>query len=102
LPVLSTSLPAKITVNNVPGGVCDYLYGRDVDRTGKFCAGGSVDACQKDSGGPLMCSHKNQYTLVGIISSGKGCGSYPGLYTDVARYVDWIIRMTNLLENEIE
>ena len=30
------------------------------------------------------------------------CGSYPGLYTDVARYVDWIIRMTNLLENEIE
>ena len=30
------------------------------------------------------------------------CGSYPGLYTDVARYVDWIIRMTNLLENEVE
>ena len=30
----------------MPGGVCDYLYGRDVDRTGKFCAGGSVDACQ--------------------------------------------------------
>ena len=27
-------------------GVCDYLYGRDVDRTGKFCAGGTVDACQ--------------------------------------------------------
>ena len=26
--------------------MCDYLYGRDVDRTGKFCAGGSVDACQ--------------------------------------------------------
>lgn len=35
-----------LQVNNVPGGVCDYLYGRDVDRTGKFCAGGSVDACQ--------------------------------------------------------
>ena len=37
---------AKITVNTVPAGVCDYLYGRDVDRTGKFCAGGTVDACQ--------------------------------------------------------
>ena len=37
---------AKITVNTVPGGVCDYLYGRDVDQTGKFCAGGTVDACQ--------------------------------------------------------
>ena len=35
-----------LQVNNVPGSVCDYLYGRDVDRTGKFCAGGSVDACQ--------------------------------------------------------
>ena len=28
------------------GVVCDYLYGRDVWSTGKFCAGGSVDACQ--------------------------------------------------------
>ena len=33
-------------MNTVPNGVCDYLYGRDVDRTGKFCAGGTVDACQ--------------------------------------------------------
>ena len=30
------------------------------------------------------------------------CGSYPGLYTDVARYVDWITSMIALLENEIE
>jgi len=93
---------AKIAVNTVAGNVCDYLYGRDVDRTGKFCAGGSVDACQEDSGGPLMCSHKNKYTIVGIISSGKGCGSYPGLYTDVSRYVDWIVNMVDLLENEVE
>ena len=74
---------------------------------------------QEDSGGPLMCSYKNRYSVVGIISSGKGwvmslvscscllclcsrCGSYPGLYTDVARYVDWINSMINLLENEIE
>ena len=66
-----------------------------------------------------MCSHKNRYTIVGIISSGKGlvklfgtslfypcdlyrCGSYPGLYTDVARYVDWITSMIALLEDEIE
>ena len=27
-------------------GVCNYLYGRDVKGTGKFCAGGTVDACQ--------------------------------------------------------
>lgn len=35
-----------VQVNTVSPGVCDYLYGRDVDRTGKFCAGGTVDACQ--------------------------------------------------------
>ena len=35
-----------LQVNNIPNGVCDYLYGRNVDSTGKFCAGGSVDACQ--------------------------------------------------------
>ena len=50
----------------------NYLYGRDVDNTGKFCAGGSVDACQEDSGGPLMCLQEGRYVLVGIVSSGKG------------------------------
>ena len=33
-------------VNNISKDMCDYLYGRNVDSTGKFCAGGSVDACQ--------------------------------------------------------
>jgi len=92
----------KIKVNSVPLAVCDYLYGRNVDKTGKFCAGGSVDACQEDSGGPLMCQHKGRYKLVGIISSGKGCGSYPGLYTDVSRYQNWIEDMMFLLDNEVE
>ena len=30
------------------------------------------------------------YRIVGIVSSGKGCGIYPGLYTEVARYIDWL------------
>ena len=59
--------------------------------TGKFCAGYGVDACQEDSGGPLVCQMDDQkYHLVGIVSSGKGCGIYPGLYTDVSRYIDWL------------
>ena len=32
----------------------------------------NLPSFQEDSGGPLMCSHKNRYTVVGIISSGKG------------------------------
>ena len=59
--------------------------------TGKFCAGGTVDACQEDSGGPLVCRlDSGQYHIAGIVSSGKGCGVYPGLYTEVSRYVDWL------------
>ena len=37
---------ARIKVDNVPNGVRDFLYGRNVESTGKFFAGGSVDACQ--------------------------------------------------------
>lgn len=53
--------------------------------------GGQVDACQEDSGGPLVCQFEDgRFYLVGIVSSGKGCGVYPGLYTDVSRYMDWL------------
>ena len=57
-----------------------YLYSkilfiycrRNVYNTGKFCAGNGVDACQEDSGGPLVCQMENgKYHLVGIVSSGK-------------------------------
>lgn len=91
---------AKIIVSNVDEGECDYLYNRVVSRTGKFCAGGDVDACQEDSGGPLMCEYKGRYQLVGIVSSGKGCGSYPGLYTEVSRYSSWISSWVDTIETE--
>jgi len=92
---------ARIQVGEVKSATCNYLYGRDVKTTGKFCAGGKVDACQEDSGGPLMCHNRGKYELVGIVSSGKGCGVYPGLYTEVSRYTDWIERSLAVLENEI-
>ncbi|XP_023317131.1 trypsin-1-like [Trichogramma pretiosum] len=46
------------------------------------------DACQGDSGGPLAIA----YRLVGIVSWGRGCADpeYPGAYTEVAAYRDWI------------
>lgn len=37
---------AKIQLGVVADTDCNYLYGRDVKATGKFCAGGNVDACQ--------------------------------------------------------
>jgi len=82
---------ARITVGDVTDSFCNYLYKRNVHKTGKFCAGYGVDACQEDSGGPLVCRMEDgKYNLVGIVSSGKGCGIYPGLYTDVSRYMDWL------------
>ena len=37
---------AQIKLGLVDSSYCNYLYGRDVPDTGKFCAGGNVDACQ--------------------------------------------------------
>lgn len=54
---------------------------------------GSIDACKGDSGGPLVCQNDNNVTyLWGIVSWGENCGKpeFPGVYTKVANYFDWI------------
>ncbi|CAD7089403.1 unnamed protein product [Hermetia illucens] len=80
-----------------------YVYGFDFDECaeayteinpvvpGMICAfypGGGKDACQGDSGGPMVVGDKQ----IGIVSWGQGCAraEYPGVYTDVAYYRDWI------------
>ncbi|NXV46390.1 OVCH2 protein, partial [Uria aalge] len=69
-----------------------------------ICAGFPLeegrDSCTGDSGGPLVCPSEDNsgfYTLHGITSWGLGCGrkSYPGVYTNVGVFVDWITRSIN-------
>lgn len=59
---------------------------------GVMCVGSGTseqqDSCQGDSGGPLT----RQRILVGLVSTGAGCGrkGVPALYTNIAFYADWI------------
>jgi len=62
-----------------------------------ICAGnplGGSDTCQGDSGGPLMVRREDgSYLLAGVVSFGRGCGQsgYPGVYTRVSEFVNWIM-----------
>ncbi len=89
--------------------LCSYNYASDgVSLTSNmFCSGymdGSKDSCQGDSGGPLIIPNGSSYELAGIVSFGgsneQSCGApnFPGVYTKVQNYIQWIERHTGALE----
>ena len=61
----------------------------------------SKDSCSGDAGGPVICSKSHEYyghelELKGLVSWGLGCGApgYPGVYTKVFPFIDWIRTQT--------
>lgn len=69
---------------------------------GQLCAGGveGKDSCVGDSGGPLMSTGtsprdgRTRYFIAGVVSFGpETCGTkdWPGVYTRVSYYTDWIL-----------
>lgn len=69
-----------------------------------LCAGSltnntMADACIGDSGGALVCDG----LLTGIISQGHPdeCGKFgfPGIYTDVLKFQEWILDNSELLNS---
>lgn len=65
-----------------------------------MCAGGKdkKDSCPGDSGGPMLAAayinDETRYVQQGVVSFGhKFCGTqgYPGVYTRIAYYMDWIL-----------
>nr|AFM77752.1 putative trypsin 4 [Ostrinia nubilalis] len=74
--------------------ICRQRYATtgDTITDNMLCAGwldvGGRDQCQGDSGGPLF----HNGVVVGVGSWGRGCGQpfFPGVYTRVSRYTNWL------------
>ena len=69
----------------------------NINTTTQFFAGaidGGMDSCQGDSGGPVAVRNveDTDWLLIGITSWGYGCADdgYPGVYTKVSNYINWI------------
>ncbi len=81
----------EVDVPIVDPAECKQKYG---GLTGNMlCAGeADKDSCQGDSGGPLFQEKTTGATQLGIVSYGVGCGrkGWPGVYTRVDQYSDWI------------
>lgn len=103
----------KVFIPFVPIEQCNGIYYKPLKgsnlRKGQMCAGYTAenkiktdmkaekvrDACQRDSGGPLVAFTENSqgnYRMFqyGIVSFGINCGKFPGVYTSVFDFVDWI------------
>lgn len=83
--------------------VCRKIYaGINLDvNENQVCAGGEngKDACAGDSGGALMVQGKKGiWYAEGVVSYGIGCGKkgWPGVYTYIPNYVDWIKKVISI------
>ncbi|XP_072938403.1 uncharacterized protein [Epargyreus clarus] len=100
-----------VFVNVIDSDTCNYLLRSIFNRhfrgiqPHQLCAGiltGGHDACQGDSGGPLqvkiplpITTEGSMSYVIGVTSFGVGCAraNYPGVYTRVSSFIDWIERI---------
>lgn len=78
--------------------------GESLRGTVQLCAGYDAgdcggDTCTGDSGGPVvaqLASDDGRFVQIGVTSAGIGCGRprYPGIYTRVAPFVNWMESVT--------
>lgn len=98
-----SGLVRHVLVPVISSRLCNILYDKishavRLDITDDMmCAGleqGGKDACQYDSGGPMVYYDRRDqsWLLVGVVSTGYGCArpGFPGIYTRVSDFVPWI------------
>ncbi|XP_053692367.1 trypsin 3A1-like [Sabethes cyaneus] len=91
-PVTDTLRAAYSTI--LPFKQCQEAYTRyslKVYEEEQYCIGDVGDdkgSCRGDSGGPFIVDR----TIYGVVSWGQNCTdtNFPGVYTDVSTYVQWI------------
>ncbi|XP_037932533.1 serine protease easter-like [Teleopsis dalmanni] len=100
----TSTLKLKATVNGIQLNKCRYVYSKQgfLLEDSQMCAGGQegIDSCRGDSGGPLVSldvtnKARSYYFLAGVVSFGPtpcGLAGWPGVYTRVGNYIDWIQR----------
>ena len=94
-PVSTPCSPWPAPLRAVTGEACDAALraGREPVQRRLGCAvpDGGRNTCQGDSGGPVVAFTDQGALLVGITSSGLGCGPRDlGFYVRVDRYARWL------------
>ena len=82
----------EVELNYMSNDQCSLYFG-DLPSTMMCAKETSVDACEGDSGGPLIKRGNGPRGDVqtGIISWGSGCANnFPGVYTRIAEIKEWI------------
>ncbi|XP_067391390.1 serine protease 27-like [Emydura macquarii macquarii] len=93
----------KLQVPIIDSKTCRSLYQTNMQgrppyreiQDDMICAGyaeGMKDACNGDSGGPMVCLVNEAWVLAGVVSWGEGCANRnrPGVYSRLTSYQNWI------------
>ncbi|XP_075993694.1 vitamin K-dependent protein C [Genypterus blacodes] len=83
-----------IKVPLVSHNICAWQMSHNITNN-VLCAGvlgQRMDACEGDSGGPMVTLYGDTWFLIGLVSWGEGCGLEDklGIYTKVSNYNEWI------------
>ncbi|XP_021335883.2 uncharacterized protein si:dkey-32n7.7 isoform X2 [Danio rerio] len=99
VPLPSPKIFQEVEVPVIGNRQCNCLYGVGSITDNMICAGllkEGKDLCQGDSGGPMVSNQSSVWVQSGIVSFGSGCAQseFPGVYTRVSRYQEWITYFT--------